>query len=510
MKRIAVAQWRQESNSFNPNPTRLADYQRFGLARQTDDILGRFGTVDELGGFVSRLDAERGVAIVPLLRAVAWSGGPLAAGVYDELSQALLAPLAELGPFDGVLLSLHGATAAEGEPDVCGAVTAAARAIVGPHVPIAVTLDLHANLTRRLLAAADLVVGYRCNPHVDMADTGARAAGLLLDMLAGKLRPVTAMRKVPVLIGAERQSTFDGPLGEVNAAMRAAEEAHQAVNCNQYPVQPWLDVPDLASAVLVTTNGDAAGADALAEQFADLLWAQRDRCSEPLLPPEEIARRVAEAKAFPVVISDGADSTNSGAPGDSTVLLRAFLKARTPGPILLSMVDPVAAQACARAGVGAALTLPIGGKLDPKTGPPVTLTGQVRACSDGRYRLTGHGADNIEVDAGLSVVFEAGDIQLAITSHTVVGSHPKVYQSLGLAPDRARAVVAKSPYGFRHDYGPFAAEILLADCPGSATGNYRRLQFGQARHELYPLVELADRHTPAMSAYSVNAGAPDA
>jgi len=213
-----------------------------------------------------------------------------------------------------------------------------------------------------------------------------------------------------------------------------------------------------------------------------------------------VALKVAALDRGPLVISDAADATNSGAPGDSTVLLRALIEAGAPGPILLSMVDPMAAEACSRAGVGCSLTLPLGGKRDQRTGPPVTITGVVRAVGDGRYAITGHGGRNVAMQAGLSAVFETGELVIAISSHPCIGSHPKVYRSLGLEPSRARAVVVKSPHGFRHDYDDIAAEVIWADCPGAACCDFTRLSYQRLAQPLFPLQEVTSRRTAAMDA----------
>ncbi|MCC7493599.1 MAG: M81 family metallopeptidase [Fimbriimonadaceae bacterium] len=501
MPRVAVAQWRQETNTHNPNLTGLAAYHRFGLSRDPEQIRQLYGEVDELAG-VFRTFAAAGIKPLPLLRAVAWSGGCLEDVAYERLSRDLLDGLRAVLPVDGVLLSLHGATAAVSVPDVAGTLAGEVRALVGPQVPLAVTLDCHANVTAALVRSADLVVGYHEIPHVDLVETGARAAHLLARRIAGRIRPVTALRKVPAILGVERASTQSGPLQPLAESLRAAEAAGEALDCGLYPVQPWLDVPGLGSSIVVTTDGDPATADRLADTFADRLWELRDTCGEAGLAPAEVVARVRAAPRWPVVIADVADATNSGAPGDSTILLRALLAADLPGPVLVSVVDPLAAQAAGRAGVGATLTLPIGGKLDPRTGPPLTLTGRVRAVSDGRYVVRGHGAGGIAFDAGLSVAFECGAAVLAVTSHITIGSHPLVYRSLGLDPARAQAVVVKSPFGFRHDYGPFAAELLLADCPGAASGAYRRLEW-QHVPPLFPLVDLPDRHHPTATAGGV-------
>lgn len=485
--RIGLAQWRQESNTFNPVATTLADYHRFGLATTAEEIRQRYAETDELGGFFAGLAHRADLELLPLLRAVAWSGGPLTAEAHQRLRHQLLDAVRAARPLDGLLLSLHGATVADGVDDVAGETARAVRRTVGAACRLVVTLDLHANVSATLLQAADLVVGYQTTPHIDVFETGHRAAGLLLRLLAHEIRPVTALRRLPILFGLERQSTQEGPLGELASEMREAEARGECLLANLYPVQPWLDVPQLASSVVVATDGDPAAANAVADRYAARFGELRDALGERRWQPERVAIKVAALERAPLVISDAADSTNSGAPGDSAVLLRAFLESGAPGPILLSLVDPIAAEACGRAGVGCSLTLPLGGKRDRRTGPPVTVTGVVRALNDGRYTVSGHGGRNVPMQAGLSAVFETGELCIAISSHPCIGSHPKVYRSLGLEPARARAVVVKSPQGFRHDYRGIAAEVIWADCPGAACCDFRRLDFQRVGYPLYPL-----------------------
>jgi len=501
--RIGLAQWRQESNSFNPVATTLADYRRFGLSHHPDEIRRLYGQTDELGGFFAGLADRPEVEPLPLLRAVAWSGGPLTAEAYQRLLEPLVAAVRQARPLDGLLLSLHGATVADGVDDVAGETAKAVRQALDHRARLVVTLDLHANVTARLVRAADLIVGYETTPHIDVFETGQRAAAFLLRLLAAEIQPVTALRRIPALYGLEHQSTQSGPLAELAADMRAAEASGQCLLANLYPVQPWLDVPEMASSVVVATDGDPETANALADHFAERFWSLRDALSERRWPPDRIAIKVAAVERGPLVISDAADSTNSGAPGDSTVLLRALIESGAPGPILLSIVDPLAAEACGRAGVGCSLTLPLGGKRDPRTGPPVTVTGVVRALNDGRYTVSGHGGKNVLMQAGLSAVFETGELVIAITSHPCIGSHPKVYRSLGLEPGRARAVLVKSPQGFRHDYRDIAAEVIWADCPGAACCDFRRLSYQRLAHPLFPIEDVAGWQSPAMEAQGV-------
>ncbi len=259
--RIGLAQWRQESNTFNPVATTLADYRRFGLCAQPHEIRRCYGETDELGGFFAGLAARRDLTVLPLLRAAAWSGGPLTAEAYGRLLAQLVEACREARPLDGLLLSLHGATVATGVDDVAGEAARAVRQTVGRGCRLVVTLDLHANVTASLLRTADLVVGYQTTPHIDVLETGQRAAGRCCSCW-----PKRSSRSPRC--GACRRSTgWNGnrprPGRWPNWPPTCAPPGPRGVSAGQpLPGPPWLDVPQLASSVVVATDRDPAGANA--------------------------------------------------------------------------------------------------------------------------------------------------------------------------------------------------------------------------------------------------------
>ncbi|MFO0928283.1 MAG: M81 family metallopeptidase [Gemmataceae bacterium] len=272
--KIAVGQLWQETNTFNPLPTTRADFDAFGVLRGVE-LIERLADTNEPGGFIQSLRAwpER-PEIVGLVRLPAWPSGVATRETFAWLRRELLDALDAAGPVDSVLLALHGAMVADGEPDVEGAVLDAVRARVGAAVPIVATLDLHANVTERMARAADALVLYHTAPHVDVFETGQRGAAVLRRILVDGARPVTAFQKVPVVFPAERANTQDpaSVSHALAARLRALEAEPGVLTAGLATVQPWLDIPELGSAVVVVTDGDGAQARRLAAEVGDEVW----------------------------------------------------------------------------------------------------------------------------------------------------------------------------------------------------------------------------------------------
>src|SRR4051812_36756855 len=289
--RIAVGQLWQESNTFNPLSTTRADFETFGIHRGAE-LVERMAETNELGGFIQSLRAwpER-PEIVGLVRLPAWPGGAATAETFAWLREEMVEALRRALPVDAVLLALHGSLAAEGTPDVEGAFLEACRALVGPAVPLVATLDLHANVTEQMVRNADALVLYHTAPHVDVFETGQRGAAVLRRILDGA-RPVTAFQKVPVVFPAERANTQDP--ASVSFGFRERLQALKArpgiLSAGLATVQPWLDIPELGSAVVVVTDGDPEGARAECARLAAELWQRRRDYLPELAPLEEAVR----------------------------------------------------------------------------------------------------------------------------------------------------------------------------------------------------------------------------
>lgn len=486
--RIAMAQIWQETNTFSPVLSELDDFEAFRLHLGADVMLN-CGEGQEIGGFIAATQGAD-LELAPILAAGAWPGGPVSARAMTHLEETLLSGLAAALPVDGVLLSLHGSMVAKTVDDVEGDLLKKVRACVGPNVPIAISLDHHANITKQMIECCDMLVGYQSLPHVDMLETGKRTAELLLCKLRAEIRPTMAWRKVPMITPADAFFTTMEPMKAWFDAARELEERPEVLSISLFPVQPWLDVPELGWATVVITDGDVELAQKLADRLAEMAWERRQLFFVEKIPPEEAVRQAVAIDGGPVVIADGSDSVNSGAPGDSTHLIKALLGQPIGGQALVTVVDPDAVAAALEAGVDSHVTLEVGGKRDRIFSQPVSISGRVAHISNGRFTIGGHlGAD---IDMGRTAVVDTGEVQVLLSEEVGAGHDPMVYRHIGLEPSRAKIVVVKTPVGFRLAYSSISKAAILADCPGLSPSDLRILDYCKAPRPLFPLDELSE------------------
>ena len=480
--RVGVAAVQQETNTFSPVPT-PADAFASGLLVEGPQMVARLAdTNTEVAGFLAGLRAT-GHEPVPLLAAWACSGGRLEAAALAGLKGRLQAALSGAARLDALLIALHGATAADGEDDVTGAILALAREALGA-IPIVATLDLHANITRRMIHAADALVGYHTSPHVDHAKTGSKAVTLLLRLAHGD-RPAVAFRKLPLILPAERHDTSDGPLARLIAIAEAAE-ADGAWAVSVFPMQPWLDVPEAGFAA-VAVGDDPARGQTVVEAILAEAWAARREFAVELIPPGEAVRQALGASRAPILLIDSADAMSSGAPGDSTVLLRHLLDAAPDAPVLMTVRDPEVPRLAAQAGVGRTVDVMVGGRLAPAFYAPVRLRAAVAAVSDGRFRLSAATLQGLEVSMGAAAVLRVGGLHVVVHEEPTLTNDPALYRSLGLEPKQAQAVVVKHPIGWRIGLGEIAAAARYVDLPGASSPDLARLPFRRVPRPMYPL-----------------------
>jgi len=491
--RIAIGQLWQESNTFNRNPSRQIDYERWGVATG-HDVLLRYGKTGEIGGFLHELATwPTPVEQIGLSRFVCWPWGKIDAAAWEWIKQSFIDSLQEAGKVDALLLALHGALAAEGEDDVTGALLELARGIVGPDVPIVGTLDLHANVTHKMLTQATLLVGYHTSPHLDHFETGQRAVRGLRRILDG-VRPQLYAHKLPMLTPAELHNTFTGPPAPVYRQLEALEGDPHILSAGVYMVMPWFDCAELGWTVVLYADEATENWIKTSNQLAGECWDLRQPLSD--VPRHSAAQAVALAKSqggHPVVIGDGADATNSGAPGDATGLLRELLKQQPiPHGALTFVIDPDAVAVARKAGVGGDFDGFIGATFSPEFSDPVRFRGQVVKLFDLQFELNGHGGKNMPIDMGQGAVVRSDDVTVVLAERSGPGSSPLLYEAAGLDPRTCGIVIAKSPAGFRADYEPFCTAVILSDCPGCATPNWPRLKFVHAPQPVWPLQEISE------------------
>lgn len=486
--RVAIAEFKQETNTFVPRPTTIADFEAWHRWRGREVIDGSAGTNVEIAGFLDVLD-EAKIEAVPILATFAMSGGRVTVETHRQLLDDLLDGLRADGPFDGVLLALHGAMVTDGDDDPDGATIAAVRALIGPDVPLVVTLDLHANLTRRCVAHADAIVAFKTAPHIDQRDTGRRGAELLLKMLLHGARPVTSFIKLPMVVPASTHiHDLPGPFKRLMDAVIAAETGPDALlAASVLTVQPWLDIDEMGFAVVTVADGDQALADRTAVTLAAQAWAEREAFMDlELVPVADAIRRALAGTDGPWVLSDLADGTGAGSPGDATAVIAALLAARPALPAYVCVRDPEAAEAAIAAGTGSSVDLMVGGKIDHVHNAPVRLTGTVAFAGPASFRFAGGGYTGVEMDMGRCAVVRIGDVHVAILGAAVFTVDPAMYRAVGLEPEDARIVVVKSAIQFRAGYAGIAKEIILLDSPGMSSDHLETLPFTKLTPPFFP------------------------
>ena len=386
--RIALGAMFNETSHFLTTTADLDHWRNTYVLEGAEIFSLRCATCEEAGALMV-FDAA-GVDIAPLLAARSVSSGPSNEATYHALKDGILAPLRRSLPVDGVMLAMHGSMTTVTEDDPEGDVLAAVREIVGPNVPIVSTLDLHANVTRRMVENADALVAFTRYPHDDTFTTGERGARLLLDLVAGRARAAMALAKVPVLCSGVRGMTFgDAPMAHLTRRARALEAGPGILSVSVFQVHPTNDLPGLGSGALVVTDGDPARAEREAAAIALELWQRRHAFEPEMFAVDEAVQRGLAIAGGPVLLVDTADCVGGGAAGDSVALLQRLLELRVDAATYLMVVDPEAARHCAAAGIGRTVSLSLGYKLDPSWGKPLPVSGVVRHLLDGDFTFTG-------------------------------------------------------------------------------------------------------------------------
>jgi microcystin degradation protein MlrC len=484
--RIAIAGFMHESNTFNPLLTDRAAFTAQSLTIGSDLLDEWRDAHHEVGGFIEAARVE-GFEAVPLLMAWATPAGPVADAVFDEITAQLGEMLRDSGT-DGLLLALHGAMVAQSHLDADGEVLARLRRAVGRELPIAVTLDLHGNLSQRLLDHCDLAVAYRTCPHVDQRECGRRAAALLMRRLRGEIRPCQALAKPPLLLNIMTHDTALPPLRPFMESARAQEEQRDILAASLLPGFAYADVPQMGPSILVVSDGNPELAQRTADRLADELWQAREQFAAPLPNAATAVAQALRAEKRPVILVDTGDNVGGGSAGDGTTLLRELLR-QGASESVVCLYAPEEVRRCAAAGADSEVSLLVGGKVDRLHGDPLAVAGRVRLLHDGTYiePEVRHGGRRVNQMGQTALVELPGRNLLVLTSLR----HPPFslgqLTCLGIRPQEQRILVVKAAIAYKAAYAPIAGTIIAVDTPGLTAVNPQRFTYRHIRRPLYPL-----------------------
>ncbi len=489
--RIAVGQISSESNHFVPTRCEVDFLRATGYLHAGAAVWKLANTDTEVGGILAACRRAKNVEVVPLLATRGNSSSVLSRKCWSWLRGEMLRRLRAAGRVDGVILSHHGSMAAENEDDPEGDLAAAIRQMIGPGTPFAMTLDLHGNVMRRMVQAANIICGYETYPHRDARRTGQRATTLLLKAIRGEIRPVMAHVKLPMLLTGFNGSTLgSAPFAQLMRAAKKLENVRGVLSTSLFFVGSYIDMPDMGSSTLVVADAEAQLAARHASALAKAFWAKRHEFMVETVSVAEAVKRGRRIKGGPVLLLDTADTTGGGAAGDSIALVKRLLDAGVTEPCLAMVVDPEAVKRCHRAKIGATLRLAIGHKIDPQWGVPLSATGKVVRKSDGRFRYRGGILGGTTSSMGPSAVVEIGCIRLLVMSRPTYDYGREQYESVGLDPCEAKFVGVKNMMNFRVGYGDMMKGFFVLDCPGPTPPDMRPLPFRRVRRPIYPLDEI--------------------
>ncbi len=488
--RIVSGGIQHETNTFSHQPTALADFERDSGCGPDfsggDAIFRRYrntGTIH--GGYIDAADVL-GFELCPLICARAQPSGIVEASAFNAILEMFLDRLKEALDVDGVLLDLHGAMVTADCDDGEAPFMEAVRAAVGPEIPIIATLDLHANITRRMAEACDVIIGFDTYPHVDMRERGREAGELLVRMIRGEVRAVQAYRQLPLLTMPPMQCTLREPMRSLMDWVFGMESEPGLLTATVAMGFPFADILDAGVSCLVTADGDAALANDKADELAGRLWALRDDLQPQLTPIDEIIQFSATHEG-PILYADGSDNPGGGAPCDGTVVLRALIEADFQNAVVGVIFDPETAAQAHAAGVGATINARIGGKTDDRHGSPVESPAYVRALCDGHFVHRGPMNRGVVGEFGPMALLVIGGVEVVIGSHGKQLLDREMLRVIGVAPEHRRLIVVKSAVHFRADFGECAAHIFDADTPGIHRPDFSNYEYHKLRRPIYPL-----------------------
>jgi len=485
MPRIAIGGFLHETNTFAPTKATYADFVHGGgwpsMTQGADVLKTMRGINVGLAGFIESAEAK-GWNLVPTIACAASPSAHVTEDAFERIVKVMLDGIATAGRLDAVYLDLHGAMVTEHLDDGEGEILARVRKVIGPELPLVVSLDLHANVSPAMVEHADALIAYRTYPHVDMAETGRASARHLALLLATGQRFAKAFRQLPFLIPISWQCTNDQPSKSIYERL-AALESESVPTLSLAPGFPAADFVDCGPSVFAygRTQRDA---DAAAEAIADLVVGHENDFDGRIYSPDEGVRHameLAKGATRPIVIADTQDNPGAGGDSDTTGMLRALVRNRAIRAATGAIYDPESARAAHAAGLGASVTLSLGGKSGIPGDAPYQETFVVETLSDGNFTATGPYYGGRLMEMGPSACLRIGDVRVVVASHKAQLADQSMYRYVGIEPTEQAILVNKSSVHFRADFEPIAERLLICAAPGAMPADTATLPWTRLR-----------------------------
>jgi microcystin degradation protein MlrC len=485
MTRIAVGGFLHETNTFAPTKATYGDFVHGGgwpaMAIGADVLKVMRNINVGLAGFVEQAEAC-GWELVPTISCGASPSAHVTRVAFERVAKAMIDGIKAAGPLDAVYLDLHGAMVTEHLDDGEGEILARVRRVIGNDLPLVVSLDLHANVTPRMVEHADALIAYRSYPHVDMADTGRAAADHLAMLLCTRKRLAKAFRQLPFLIPISWQCTSDQPCKSIYQRL-AAHQSDAVPTLSFAPGFPAADFFDCGPSVFAYGRTQA-DADAAADAMAKLIVSHESDFDGRIFTPDEgvrYAMELARHARKPIVIADTQDNPGAGGDSDTTGMLRALVRNNATRAAIGVIYDPASAKAAHAAGVGATVTLALGGRSGIPGDAPYKESFIVENLSDGQFVAAGPYYGGRDMDMGPSAALRIGDIRVVVSSHRAQLADQSMYRYVGIEPSEQSILVNKSSVHFRADFEPIAEKLIICAAPGAMPADTAALPWTRLR-----------------------------
>ena len=514
--RFALLGISHETNTFSKVPADYASFERTGIDRGEEILTKNRNSNYTIAGYMKAAE-EFVFDLVPLVYASTGPIGTITADAYDRLTEEMFGMLRDQGPWNGVLIANHGAAVSENHLDMDAAFTGSVRNIVGPDVPIGMTLDMHANISKETIDNTDCCLVWRTNPHMDAKPRGYKTAELIYRSAIGEINPVQWIEMTPMLVNIVKQFTAESPMKLLVDDAIEGNRSEGILDTSVAEGYPYSDVVEMGMSFIAIADSDLDAARSVSKWMANRGWQHRAALNEEqpsvnaalkmaedlyigpkpdgVMNPVPVYGNPLEAPSFdtehshlgPIVLMDVGDNIGGGSSADSTFILAEAQKLGIKG-LLQSLYDPEAVQICVNTGVGSEVTLDVGARTDNMHGSPVRVTGTVRAISDGAFEALRPNSGGFRFfDCGTSVRLDTTDNHtVLLTSEREGNTTREQMYHIGIWPESYRVVVAKGVQSPRPAYQPIAAKIIMVNTPGVTTADLSFFDYKRRRRPLYP------------------------
>lgn len=491
-KNIVVASVSHETNTFSPVATPLNAFGNGKGPLKGEAAYEAFrGTGTATGGLIELAESVGAKVHVPIVARCLPS-----TSVDDAAYQQILKDMCEgvakavaTGQCDALFLELHGAMVTQSLEDGDGPLLQKLRKMF-PNLPIALSLDFHANVTDEMVTSPTSVVAYKTFPHLDMKETGIKTGQITLDAMSGKVNPRCVWGNIPLLVHLQRMNTSEPPLKDLFDSVRKAEEEPGVLSVSVLAGFPLADTREAGLSCIVVTDGDKAMGKRIRDRILSQAWEDRKAYT---MTPEPLEVSVARAKkqdSGPWLLLDVADTCNSGGTLDSVSLLREILAQGLTDVAAAPLVDPGAVQAMLAAGVDAELEVELGEKVATPSvdgeKSPLRLKGRVAAIHDGDITVQGPVFTGTRLNLGPTVLFETDDLQIVVTTNRAEPYDPGIFRCVGVNPEEKRFIVLKSRMQCKPAFLPFAKGYIDCNGLGVTTSDYSAFEYKRLRRPIYP------------------------